>query len=71
MSVIFPVKKCLKQSQALSPLLLHSSLDLAIRRVQVDRNRFKLNGIYKFLVCADNINIFGGSVHTIKKETDA
>ena len=31
----------------------------------------KLNGTHRLLVYADDVNIFGGSVHTIKKTTDA
>jgi len=40
-------------------------------RVQVNQDGFELNIIYQILVYADNVNILGGSVHTIKKNTDA
>ena len=30
----------------------------------------KLNSTHQLLVYADNVNILGGSVHTIKKDTD-
>jgi hypothetical protein len=31
----------------------------------------KLNDIHQLLVYADDVNIFGGSVHAIKKSTEA
>jgi hypothetical protein len=31
----------------------------------------KLNGAHKLLVYADDINILGGSVHTVNKNTEA
>jgi len=31
----------------------------------------KLNGTHQHLVYADNVNILGGSIHTMKKNTDA
>jgi hypothetical protein len=37
---------------------------------QANKDGSKLNGMHLFLVCADDVNIMGGSVHTIKKNTD-
>jgi len=31
----------------------------------------KLNGTDQFLVYADDVNMLGGSVHTVKKNTEA
>jgi hypothetical protein len=31
----------------------------------------KLNGIHQLLVYADDVNILGGSVHTVKKNAEA
>ena len=45
-----------------------SALEYAIRRVQVNEDGFKLNGTYQHPVYAYDVNIMGGSVHTVKKK---
>jgi hypothetical protein len=56
----------LKQEGALWPLLFI----FANRRVQVNQDDLKLNGTHQLLVYADDVNILGGSVHTIQKNTE-
>jgi len=46
-------------------------LDYAFMRVQVNQEDFKLNSTHKLLVYADDVNIMGGSVHTMKKNIEA
>jgi len=71
LSDMFPVRNGLKQRDALFPLLFYFALEYAFRRVQVNQDGLKLNDAYKLLVYADNVNLLGGSVHTIKENTDA
>ena len=48
--------------------MFNFALECAIRRVQVNHDALKLNDT-QLLIYADDINILGGSVHTIKKKT--
>ena len=71
LSDMFPVRNGLKQGDALSPLLFNFALEYTIRRVQVNQDGLKLNGTHQSFVYADNVNILGGSVHTIKENAEA
>ena len=63
----FPIRNGLKQGDALSPLLFNFVLEYVIRRDQVNQDGLKLNGTHQLLAYADDVNILGGIVHTVKK----
>ena len=52
-------------------MLFNFASKSAIRRVQVNQNGLKLNGTHQLVVYADDVNILGRSVYTIKKNTEA
>jgi len=52
-------------------LLFKFPLEFAIRRVQVKKDDLKLNGTLQLLAYVDNVNILGGNVRTIEKNTEA
>ena len=61
----------MKQGDALSPLLFNFALEYTIRRVQVKQDGLKLNGTHQLLAYADDVNILGGSIHTVKENAEA
>jgi hypothetical protein len=52
----------LKQGDALSPLPIYFILERAIRKVQENQIRLKLNGTYQLLVYVDNVNLLGDNI---------
>jgi len=67
---MFPIRNGLKQEDALRPLLFNFVLEYAIRRVQVNQDGLKLSGTHQLLAYADDVNILGGSVDTVKKQAE-
>jgi hypothetical protein len=61
----------LKQGDALSPLLVNFALEYAVR-FQANQDSLKLNGTHQLLLYADDDDdILGGSIHTVRKNTEA
>jgi len=67
---MFSIKSCLKQGDALSPLLFNFALEYGITTVQVNQDGLKLNGTHQLLVYADDVNILGGTVRTVKENAE-
>jgi hypothetical protein len=67
----FPLRNALIQEYVFSALLTNFALEYAITRVQVHQDGLKLNGTHQLLIYADDVNILGGSVHTIKENAEA
>jgi len=71
LSDMFPIMNVLKQGDALSAFLFNFVLENAIRTVQVKQDGLKLNGTHQLLAYADDVNILGGSVQTVRENAEA
>jgi hypothetical protein len=65
---MFPITNGLKQGYALTPLLFNFALESVINMVQAMQDDLKLNCTRQLLVFANDVNMLGGSVYTIKKK---
>jgi hypothetical protein len=70
LSESLPIQNSLKQGDVLSPLLSNFGLEYAIRKVKENQVGLKLNGIHELLAYADDVNLLGYNIDTIKKNME-
>jgi hypothetical protein len=64
------MQNSVQQGDALSPLLFNFALEYPIMKVRTNEVGLKLDGAHHLLVYADDVNLLGYNVDTIKKEAE-
>jgi hypothetical protein len=59
------------KQDAFSPSFAIFVLEYAIRKVPVNQDGLKLNGTHQLPAYADDVSVWGKSLHTIKKNKEA
>jgi hypothetical protein len=71
LSDMFRFNNGLKKGDALSSLLFNFDFEHTIWRIQVNKDGLKSSGTYQLLVYTGDVNMLGGSLHTLRKNTEA
>ena len=61
---MFPIKNGLK-GDALSSLLFNLALEYDIRKFRANHMLLKFHGTYQVIIYADDVNLWGQTIHTI------
>jgi len=65
-----PIKNGLKKMRCFIAIAFQVFFRICHLEVRVNQEGLKLNGSHQILVYADDVNILGGSVHTLRKNTE-